>query len=94
MGERDLGKRYIYSRTYFYIKIVYNVEFLGWLKSISEAPLSYQSTSSPMNASWCTACKTALRSHKVDLKKHAESNKHTNNISVLFKQHSIDNFGE
>lgn len=47
-----------------------------------------------MNTSWCSACKAALRPHKVDLKKHAESIKHTNNMSVIFKESRIDKFGE
>ncbi|XP_037806012.1 uncharacterized protein LOC119600059 [Lucilia sericata] len=64
----------------------------GWLKSIADAPLSYQSTSNDQYTSWCFGCKIALRSHKIDLKKHSESNKHISNMAVLFKQNKIENF--
>ncbi|XP_037811015.1 uncharacterized protein LOC119603145 [Lucilia sericata] len=64
----------------------------GWLKSIADAPLSYQSTSNDQYTSWCFGCKIVLRSHKIDLKKHSESNKHISNMAVLFKQNKIENF--
>nr|XP_045623752.1 pyrroline-5-carboxylate reductase 3-like isoform X2 [Procambarus clarkii] len=73
-----MGKWNKYTKT-FQTSWLTNPQFGKWLAEVNEDG----------NKAYCKACRTQLRAHKSDLKKHDGSLKHTHNMSRFIHQEII-----
>ncbi|KAK4874034.1 hypothetical protein RN001_013394 [Aquatica leii] len=60
----------------------------GWLQKFTD-----QSKSSKINGAYCKLCKSTLRAHIMDLKKHANSQIHKKNMEKYCMKNKLVQFG-